>query len=114
MESPAKAFLKMAFGPEARGYLCIAFLSIGTGTLKREMSERFFRYPDQLDEAARVVEKAKHHADVYYCPQLFEGAKRRKGNVKQCPTVWADLCTWPPEKLLITRTSLIESRPGSY
>jgi len=104
----------MAFGPESRGYLCIAFLAIGMGSQKREMTERFFRYPDQLDEAARAAEDGKYLADVYYCPQLFETARRRKDNVKQCPTVWADLDTCPPEKLLITPTYLIESSPGRY
>jgi len=114
MESPSKAFLKMAFGPESRGYLCIAFLSIGNGAQKREMTERFFLYPDQLDAAARAVEDGKYLADVYYCPQLFESARRRKDNVHQCPTVWADLDSCPPEKLLITPSYLIESSPGRH
>lgn len=114
MESPAKAFLKMAFGPESHGYLCIAFLAISNGSQRREMTERFFRYPEQLDDAARAAEDGKYQADVYYCPQLFETAKRRKDSVKQCPTVWADLDSCPPEKLLITPTYLIESSPGRY
>jgi len=48
MESAARTFLKLAFGPEATGYMCIALLS-QEGGRKREMTERFFKYPDQLD-----------------------------------------------------------------
>ena len=114
MESPSRAFLKAAFGPEARGYMCIAFLGIGNGSQRREMTERFYRYPDQLDQAARAVEDGKYHADVYYCPHLFETAKRRKDNVTACPSIWADLDECPPNKLQLPPTYLIESSPGRY
>ena len=113
MES-IRAFLKAAFGPESQGYLCIAFLAIGNGAQKRDMTERFFVYPDQIEEAARAASDGKYNADVYYCPQLFESARRRKDNVKVCPTVWADLDECPPDKLQITPTYLIESSPGRY
>lgn len=104
----------MAFGPEASGYMCIAMLAVASSGPKREMSERFFKYPEQLDEAGKYVDDGKYHADVYYCPQLFESARRRKDNVKQCPTVWADLDTCPPERLHIAPTFLIESSPGRH
>jgi hypothetical protein len=114
MESTARAFLKMAFGPEATGYLCIAFLAIGDGQRGRQMTERFFRYPEQLDEAARAAEDGKYLANVYYCPQLFEIAKRRKENVRVCPTLWADLDECPPAKLQVEPTFLMESSPGRF
>jgi hypothetical protein len=114
MDSAARAFLKIAFGPEAKGYICIAFLSIGGSGHKREMTERFFRYPDQLNEAARAAEDGKYHADVYYCPHLFETPRRRKDNVVSCPTIWADLDTCPPNKVQLTPSFIIESSPGRY
>jgi hypothetical protein len=108
------AFLKMAFGPEANGYMCIAFLSHDHGTEKRAMTERFFHYPDEVPLAARAADDGKYTSDVYFCPQLFENRKRRKDNVKYCPTVWADLDECPPEKLAIQPNILIESSPGRH
>ena len=113
MESVVKTFLKLAYGPEATGYMCIAFLSQDTGQ-KREMTERFFHYPDEVDVAAQVVEDGKYLSDVYYCPQLFESKRRRKDNVKSCPTIWADLDECPPNVLQLEPTLLVESSPGRH
>jgi uncharacterized protein DUF3987/DNA primase RepB-like protein len=114
MESPVKTFLKMAFGPEATGYMCIALLATVNGAEKRQMTEHFFHYPDELDQAARTAEDGRFLSDVYYCPQLFETRRRRKDNVKCCPTVWADLDECPPSVLQIQPNILIESSPGRH
>jgi hypothetical protein len=108
------AFLKVAFGPEAKGYMCIAFLSHNSGGEKPEMTERFYHYPDQVEEAAQAANDGKYTSNVYYCPQLFETRKRRKDNVKTCPTLWADLDECPPEKVAVVPNIIIESSPGRY
>jgi hypothetical protein len=113
MESLAYSFLKVAFGPEATGYICIAFLTTTPGGQK-EMVEKFFRYPDQLEQAARAAEDGKYHSNVYYCPQLFETPRRRKDNVKSCPTLWADLDSCSPTLLQVVPSILIQSSPGRY
>jgi hypothetical protein len=103
----------MAYGPEAEGYMCIAFLSHDRDR-KREMTEKFFHYPEEVDQAARAVQDGKLISDVYYCPQLFETKRRKKDNVKTCPTVWADLDDCPPDVLLVRPNLLIESSPGRH
>src|SRR6185503_2709640 len=113
MESAVKTFFKVAFGPEAKGYICVALLA-NHGGQKREMTERFFLYPDQVDQAARAVEDGKYQADVYYCPQLFETKRRRKDNVKSCPTIWADLDECPPGRMQVRPNLVVESSPGRY
>jgi hypothetical protein len=112
MESPTQTFLKLAFGPEAEGWICIAFLSTDGSGKKREMTERFFRYPDQMPEAAQAIDDGKYLSNVYYCPQLFQTARRRKDNVKACPTLWADLDNCPPSKLQVKPTILARTLPS--
>jgi hypothetical protein len=112
MESSIRTFFKVAFGPEGNGYLCIAFLSHGTG--KREMTERFFRYPAEAEDAARAAWDGQYTADVYFCPQLFESKRRRKDNVKHCPNLWADLDECPPNVLQVEPNLLVESSPGRH
>lgn len=114
MESVARAFLKVAFGPETDGYICIAFLSIADGGRNQKMTEKFFHYPSELDAAGDAVENGKYHANVYYCPQLFEVPKRKKEFVKSCPTIWADLDECPPDRMQLPPTFLVESSPGRY
>lgn len=113
MESPIKTFFNLAFAGEANGYLCIALLSTDGGR-QRQMTEKFFKFPEEIDAAAQTCEDGKYLADVYYCPQLFESKRRRKDNVKQCPTIWADLDDCPPERLTVRPTLLIESSPGRH
>jgi hypothetical protein len=112
MESPIKTFFKLAFGPEATGFMCIAFLSADAG--KRELTERFYSYPEELDAAVKAVEDGKYISNVYYCPQLFETRRRRKDSVKSCPSLWADLDECPPDGLLVAPNLLIESSPGRH
>jgi hypothetical protein len=78
------------------------------------MTEYFFQYPEEVEGAVRAVEDGKYLADVYYCPQLFESKRRRKDNVKSCPTVWADLDECPPELLQVEPNLLMESSPGRH
>lgn len=103
----------MAFGPEARGYICIALLSTDPGS-ERKMAEHFFLYPDQVPEAAALVEREKLLNNVYYCPQILKSPRRRKDNVLSCPSVWADLDTCEPRKLKIEPSLTIQSSPGRY
>lgn len=93
--------------------MCIALLSSDSGR-KREMTERFFHYPQEVDQAAKAIEDGKYLANVYYCPQLFETKKRRKDNVKVCPTIWADLDECPPDRLQVQPSIVVESSPGRY
>jgi len=112
MEQQIKTFFQLVFGASARGYLCVSLLGLGSG--KRSMQERFFRYPEQVDAAAKFANDSKFSADVYYCPQLFETTTRTKSAVASCPTLWADLDTCPPTKMLKPPSVIVESSPRRY
>lgn len=101
--------MKVAFGPEANGFICIAFLSDNN-----KMSEHFFEYPLQLAEATAMVDKNKFTTNAYFCPQVFHTPKRRKDNVKTCPSAWADLDECPPSIIEIEPTVAIESSPERF
>jgi hypothetical protein len=113
MESKIRTFFLLAYGPEANGYMCISLLSQGEGK-KREMTEHFFHYPEEVDRAAKLCYDGMYLNDVYYCPQLFETRRRRKDNVKACPTVWSDLDTCPPRNLKVPPNIVVESSPGRW
>lgn len=52
--------------------------------------------------------------DLWFCPMTFIKPQRVKENVLDCPGVWSDLDTCPPEALLAKPTTLVESSPGRY
>jgi hypothetical protein len=109
-----KVFFRTAFGPFAEGFVCIAALSQSPDVKSRKMVEHFFQYPEELDQMASVVGRLMLDADVYYCPQLFSSRKRKKEEVKECPTAWADLDTCGPEVLKVEPSILVESSPGRW
>jgi len=102
-----KAFFRLAYGPNT-GLVCIAFLSRD----RKNMDERFFEYPTQLERMLEVIEERYEDNNVYYCPQLFGARKRIKENVISCPTVWADLDLCPPNQLLVLPSVLVRTSPG--
>jgi len=108
MESATEAFLKLAFGPEAKGFICIAFLH------DKQMSEHFFEYPEQVPEAATLIDANKLITNAYFCPQVFKTPRRRKDNVSMCPSAWADLDTCSPEILELPPSVSISSSPERY
>jgi len=113
MESDIKTFFNLIFGRTNEGYICVSFYSTEAKG-KRKMTERFFRYPDQVGDAARAAADGMYDSDVYYCPQLFETARRTKDTVKSCPTLWADLDSCPPNKMQVKPSVIVESSPGRY
>lgn len=104
-----RAFLQMAFG-RMSGIACFAVMSID----KKDFKEAFFEWPRQMDEAIRWIDSRSFEYNVYFCPQLLESRRREKDNVKACTSVWADLDTCTPDKLLVEPSITIESSPGRY
>lgn len=102
-------FFRKAFGQHS-GIVCVAILPKGT----RDMRERFFEYPTQLDRMLDVVEAAYQTANVYFCPQLLKERTRKKDSVLSCPTIWADLDECAPEKLTVKPTLSYRTSPGRY
>jgi hypothetical protein len=102
-------FFRKAFGQHS-GIVCVALLS----RQNKEMRERFFEYPKQLDRMLDIVEQGYDENDVYFCPQLLNARARKKENVVSCPTIWADLDTCEPEKMLVKPTLSYRTSPGRY
>lgn len=111
-EKQLETFFRTAFGPKAKGFLCIALLSTQQG--QKQLTERFFEYPAQLNRAVAAVQQGMLDSNAYYCPMLFTERRRRKDTVAECPTAWADLDTCEPEKMKVPPTIAVESSPGRY
>lgn len=104
-------FFRLIFGQES-GYVCIAYKS----HLDKGMTEKFFHYPSQLEEmCADIDKKALTLTHVYFCPQLLDGAKRRKKeNVVRCPVLWADLDSCSPQVLQVPASIVVQSSAGRW
>ena len=94
----------------AEGYACIAVRTPGT----KLFQEEFFRIPDQLPSLLTHIERFARSHDVYYCPQLFSRASRTKEACSATPTVWSDLDTCNPSKMLVPPTIVVESSPKRW
>lgn len=104
-----ETFFRMAFGNNS-GYVGFALLSAS----KKQFTEHFFSYPEQLPEMLTFVSEHTGGFNVYFCPQLLSGKRRDKTHVKSAPSVWADLDTCPPEEMLLEPTLVVESSPKRY
>jgi len=102
------------------GYVCVATIPPGT----RKMRERYFAWPDEVEDMLEYVEDVEDSNNVYYCPQLVEDldfrrasdgkGPRVKENVKICTVAWADLDACHPNKLLVKPCYVTESSPARY
>ena len=102
-------FFRIIFG-ENSGYICISIRKPGT----KSFEEEFFSYPEKLPELLDFVQRFSLTHDVYYCAQLLSRNKRVKEAVIICPTVWADLDTCEPSKMLVAPTISIQSSPNRF
>lgn len=107
-------FFKQAFGQGVTGFICLAVITNINSKSDKKMNEHFFRYPDELPQISATIDRLRYEGDVYYCPQLLSARKRTKENVALCPSVWADLDTCEPSKVLVPPTVIVESSPERY
>jgi hypothetical protein len=103
-------FFKMIFG-ETRGYVFIGIKDVSM----EQHKERAFLWPDQQVELLEFIDSIAATTNVYYCPQIFKSAERRKDNVLACPSAWADLDECDPANILgATPSIILESSPDRY
>jgi hypothetical protein len=102
-------FFKGVFGP-TQGYVCIARLKRDS----KEFKEDFYMYPSQLHDMAQDIDKYFAEYEMYFCPQLLSGQKRKKEYVKIATCAWADLDSCSPAHMLVAPTITIQSSPGRY
>jgi hypothetical protein len=111
MAKQVEIFLKLLFGPENSGYICLATL---TPPPEKAFKERFFKYPDQLADMAKFAEQHAVSHNVYFCPNMLREAKRTKSSVMYCSNVWSDLEECEPTNLRLPPSVVVESSPGRY
>ena len=104
-----ETFFKLLFG-RSEGFICLAFATPD----KKSFQERFFRYPDQMQEILFSIEKDSVGTNAYFCPHLFREKRRHKDLVLATPVAWSDLDTCKPENLLVEPTITIQSSPRRY
>jgi RepB DNA-primase from phage plasmid len=102
-------FFASVFGPQ-EGYLCLAKIHGKTGNY----TEKFFQYPDNLDDALDWADKYLPTCNLYFCAQLLEKPQRRKEHINKVAQVWADLDPCHPDKLLVPPSIAWESSPKRY
>lgn len=109
MPLPAvEAFFKLLLGPHTRGYICLATIEAENTV---SFKEKFFSWPDGLEDILEFVESVTPTYNVYFCPQLLTRPKRIKENIKHCFCAWADLDECDPSNLLVQPSVVVESSP---
>jgi len=108
-----RTFFKMVFGPEASGYVCIAFLEHAT----KKMQMLWYQYPAQLDDMLiSIQENSKRLAHFYFSTALYEDdhGNREKQHAKASTIIHCDLDSCDPRLLLVEPSILVQSSPGRY
>lgn len=81
---------------------------------KNEWVEKYFLYPDEMNEAAVWASKYQLTHEVYIAPHLFDRSKRLKEYVSITPCAWADLDGADPKDLQPAPSIVVQSSPGHY
>jgi hypothetical protein len=102
------SFFQSVYG-ETTGYMCIASRKTG-GTF----TEKFYEYPEQVEDAIGFMRTKTLTENVYFCPQLLTQKKRVKSNVNLVQCIWADLDDCHPDRLLVHPTVSLQTSPGRY
>ncbi len=103
-------FFQFAFGESAEGFVCVVRREVGF----KDFEESFFKYPTQLHDIVEHVSRFQHTHDLWYCPQLFSGRRRKKEYAKFCPSAWSDLDSCDPELISVRPSLVVESSPGRF
>ena len=108
-----ESFFKLIFG-KTRGYLSLAFIHHSN---RKDFKEKYYRYPEQLEQACEAITKYSQDYNAYFCPQLFKSGtlgSRKKENVIFAPMAYADLDGCHPDNLLVEPSVVIESSPDRF
>lgn len=104
MQNPkVRTFFKSIFGT-LEGYVCVATL-----TPDKNFEEKFYKWPEQSEQAYAFVDRVSMSHNVYFCPQLLSKPSRTKDDVKLCTAAWADLDACPPNELYLEPTWLVKT-----
>jgi len=104
----SEKFFRFLFG-DSEGYLCIATIFRPKNAAK-EFNEEWFEYPTDLDKIDKLISREKTRKDIYYCPHLFAApGPRKKENVSEAPSLWADVDECPTDSLLVKPSVIVRT-----
>lgn len=104
-----RGFFEVILGNES-GYLRVAFLNART----RHWQERYYKYPDSLNDVLEDIDQNVLTSNVYFCPTLFNEPKGGKQFITHSKVVWADLDTCHWERMKVEPTIVLETSPKRY
>ena len=104
----AKDFLEAIYGDGA-GYATV----VTKDTYGNPTVQKFFSYPDELDEMAEYAKGFAAH-DVYFSPIIYYEQRRIRENAKSVSVIYSDADSCPPEKFLITPSISVETSPNRW
>ena len=103
-----KAVFNYLFGNQT-GYMCVTTISRTSSDGEKKVRERFFDYPDKVDEAIDLINRSSMRYDVYFCAHLLNINERIKANAQPIQALWSDLDTCPQDKLLVPPTLVFKT-----
>jgi len=111
----AREFFEFIFG-DLTGYLCIAALDRARDKDDpRRFNQKYYEYPNELDDALRYCHNNKSRLDMYFAPFLLNDKQRKKVNIDETPVAWADGDDCPLESLEVHPTLIVRtSMSGDY
>lgn len=107
-----RGFFRSAVG-RSSGWFVVTTLTRGAAKV---MKEHWYNLPEQFEYMVNDVNEniVGGQYDVYFCPHTFNIQKRTRDNVKECPTVWADLDECRPDIIEPAPTLSWETSPGRF
>jgi ribosomal protein S25 len=104
-------FFDLIFG-DANGYACIA--TSNPVSPKSSFEERYFVWPSQSTRMENYILEVEKTRNVYFCINLLDKPRRRKGNCLFSEVLWADLDEVDPTQLKIPPQIVIRSSANRY
>lgn len=111
-EEQRRTFFKLIFGPEASGYVCIAFKEHATGRFQ----QLWFEYPSKLEDLLTAINNNQQRlAHFWFATALYnQPGDRHKIGIKYSTVIHCDLDECDPRLLLVEPSILVQSSPGRY
>jgi ribosomal protein S25 len=103
-----REFLEFIFEDLRDGYLCIVTID-RAAPLAKQVTQKFYEWPESVDDALRFVESEKSHKDVYFSPFLYTRKRRKKEYVSETSVAWADGDDCPLESLKLGPSAVVRS-----
>lgn len=100
-------FLDLIWG-ETKGFAFLPYKG------SRWVETKAFSWPSEREKVEAHIERHQNDKDLYYCPNLFSKAERRKEYVQPLRWLYADLDAADPRKIDLRPSIAVQSSPGRH